>query len=417
MRLTQALYQASNVPAMSPIARFSVETQSPPDHNRAPSLFEVTANAALLSGTNREAIAGLIHLIDTGAIPRDIHHPDLTRGEGWAHYLARFGQEAEPGEHTLSLADRFRALTQADIALDDVQHRTPLVLAVQAGNLAAMSALIEAGAQPDFADAAGRTPLHHAVFCGAPAPVLSVLLAHTAAIDQADHGGQTALQLAVFTNNEQAVGLLLTEGAGHGERDQAIASLQQPPPAPGDSLLTHHAAMHGQTSVLKQLAQAGWPLDARDMHGNTALHHAAEGLHLDAMNTLLEAGASVDSRNCRGRTPLLLLTSHLSHTEVSTPAPDGSLIVAAINTLSGAGADINARPPTGARYRRDNISIAGRTPLHWAVAHGHLPSIRALLESGADPETVAHDGRCPRDLAANDPAIYALFDQHTPPAS
>lgn len=401
---------------MSPIARFSVETQSPPDHNRTPSLFEITANAALLSGTNREAIAGLIHLIDTGAIPRDIHHPDLTPGEGWTHYLARFGQEVEPGENTLSLADRFRALAQADIALDDVQHRTPLVLAVQAGNVASINALIEAGAQPDFADAAGRTPLHHAVICGAPAPVWSLLLANTADIDQADHGGQTALQLAVFTNNEQAVGLLLTKGAGHGERDQAIESLQQPPPAPGNRVLTHHAAMRGQASVLKRLAQAGWPLDARDMHGNTALHYAAEGLHLDAMSTLLEAGASVDSHNCRGRTPLLLLTSHLSHTEVSAPAPDGSLIVAAIHTLIGAGADINARPPTGARYRRDNISIGGRTPLHWAVAHGHLPSVQALLESGADPELKSHYDKTPRDLADNDPALCALFDQFAPPA-
>ena len=417
MRLTQALQQTSNVPAMSPIARFSVEPQSPPDHNRTPSLFEITANAALLSGSNREAIAGLIHRINAGAIPRDIHHPDLNPGEGWAHYLARFGQEVEPGENTLSLADRFRALTQADITLDDVEHRTPLVLAVQAGNVAAISALIEAGAQPDFADAAGRMPLHHAVICGVPAPVLSVLLAHTAAIDQADHGGQTPLQLAVFTNNEQAVGLLLAEGAGRGERDRANASLQQRWLAHDNPLLTHQAAKCGQASIITQLAQAGWPLDAPDRFGNTALHYATEGLHLDTMCALLAAGASIDSRNDRSLTPLLFLTSHISQIRANTPAPADSQIVAVINTLIRAGANINARPLMDINYRQDNILIAGRTPLHWAVAHRHLPSIRALLESGADPETVAHGGRCPPDLAANDPAICALFDQHAPPAS
>ncbi len=91
--------------------------------------------------------------------------------------------------------------------------------------------------------------------------------------------------------------------------------------------------------------------------------------------------------------------------------------MAAIKTLVRAGADINARPLVAPRYRQDNIMIAGRTPLHWAVAHLHRPSVQALLEAGADRDITAGNNQQARALLADhDDAIAALFDQLAPPA-
>jgi len=53
------------------------------------------------------------------------------------------------------------------------------------------------------------------------------------------------------------------------------------------------------------------------------------------------------------------------------------------------------------------------TPLHVAIAHGHLSTAKVLLAGGADPSVEDPNGKTPRDLAEErgDPALLALFDK------
>jgi hypothetical protein len=208
----------------------------------------------------------------------------------------------------------------------------------------------------------------------------------------------------------------------------------------GESLL-NQAAELGRAGAVAALLEAGVPPDQISESGGTPLMAAAWCGHCEAARVLLKAGADPDilvEDRCRGgdaevvgrcalffalakgHRELVALLEPVTHLEVRNLAyrelpahlewkennpPPHVPTVDLYRTIScgrpdllreaiAAGGDVNDRMP-----REGCPPLRGGTPLSWAAATGRMDLIGPLLEAGADPGLVGHDGRTPADLA------------------
>ncbi len=140
----------------------------------------------------------------------------------------------------------------------------PLHQVVYENDLAAIDALLKAGADPDENYRSGKTSLQIAVDSANVAlPVLMTLLAAGADPD-ARGSGETPLSLAVSRKNLAAITVLLNAGANPNSYFRSDGSLL-------------HAAVQERTdlAVVAALLNGGADPNAQDEWGKTPLHYAA----------------------------------------------------------------------------------------------------------------------------------------------
>jgi len=265
---------------------------------------------------------------------------------------------------------------------------TPLMGAVEVGNLDAARLLVKAGADVNIANEEGDTAWNMALRWGYPE--IAALLEQAGAVAPA--GVETDLHQAVLWGKAEAVEHLLEQGIDANSRNKYHQSaLRVAIEAWGKAeivrlLLDHGADVNAadetdilltaavesyrpkvdRHAILRLLIEHGADIPALQRDGSTVLQLAAQGADKEIVRILLEAGADVNAGDWEGRTALM---------EAAHYGKGGNVAL-----LLEYGANVNLRTLT----LPDSGYYGGSTALIHAVKSQHLDIARLLLEHGAD---------------------------------
>jgi ankyrin repeat protein len=169
------------------------------------------------------------------------------------------------------------------------------------------------------------------------------------------------------------------------------------------------AARDGALAAARALVDAGADLNLAQPDGMTALHLAIINAHHDVAALLIERGADVNAQDTSGRAPLFM-AAESSRLEwlFSRPAPRPSGTLQAIDVarlLLDKGANPNVRvtrkPALLHHEATGNASIiTGATPLFKAATTSDVAFVTLLLEKGADPHLTTENNTTPFMAAA-----------------
>ncbi len=208
--------------------------------------------------------------------------------------------------------------------------------AVYQEDIAAVERLLRSGASPNTPNRYGLTPLVIAAQA-ANASLVKRLLAAGATVDAPIPGGETALMSASRTGSLEAVEALLKAGANPNAKEDLK----------GQSAIIW-AASEGHAGIVAALIAAKADFRIRLDSGFTPLLFAARDGRLEVVKVLLQAGANVN--------------------EQLLPAPQ-------------------PKPYRG--YPRGPLPRPGTSALLFATLSAHYELAAFLLESGADPNSLA----------------------------
>jgi len=283
-----------------------------------------------------------------------------------------------------------------------------LHLATWAGHSAVMSALLEAGADPNVVDTHNRTALHFTVI-RTPKEAIEALVkrggnlgvrssqnwlaVHMAVLannsigaqalielgsDVNDKGGPfevTPLFLAVAMRQREIVEKLLEKGADVNARAAALQDIKGSSPIFVSLPIRGLPANEWHTKSARQLLSLyADPAEYAVAEGRDLDHYAPLAEHKETVKLLLESGMTHPPPNA-SFTPLLF-AARLGYAEL-------------VEVLLAKGADPTAADPNG------------WTPLHWAAYYGFTDSAQALVRHGAKVGTpTAKDQVTPLELAS-----------------
>jgi ankyrin repeat protein len=251
---------------------------------------------------------------------------------------------------------------------------TAAMYAARQGALAGVRALADAGANLDATDPDRTTALNIAVI-NAHYDVAALLLEKGADPNIADAAGMTPLYAAVdMLHQEPLVNRPLPKPSGRLTPLDAIRALLDHEADPNLAL---------KTPLLMRQHNGG---DPQLGEGATPLMRAAKVSDTESIRLLLDRGADPNRRLANQTTALMIAVSRTGR----AAGPEQRTIDAA-RLLGARGADVNA------------VNEAGDTALHVAVTRGD-GLVRALVEIGARLDVRDASGRTPLDVAMGVPA-------------
>ena len=235
----------------------------------------------------------------------------------------------------------------ADVNYKDNKGHTPLHLTVICGTIDCCLSLIIAGADVNIAANNGETPLIKAALLG-KVPQVEYLLDNGADVNVVDSNGRNALFYAAEQGNIGILTLLLKARADV----KAVDSREKQ-----CSLLIVACKGHDKyVGNLSHPATYSYQM-VRNVDDQNALQAASRSNHESCLNLLLEAGADVN------------IIDH-GHQALTTAASYGHS--KCVNLLLEAGADVNFCPEFG------------ETALCSTAGRGDVASARRLIQKGAD---------------------------------
>ena len=311
---------------------------------------------------------------------------------------------------------------------------TPLIDAVQKGDVAAVRALLGQGADPNAAQGDGLTALHAAAQTGSVEITRLLLGAKASVAAKTRIGGYTPLHLAAQGAHAAVVTALLEAGA-----DPAAVTTTS-----GVTPLHLAASAVGGEAVVKTLLRHGAPVNARESAaGQTPLMFAASYGRVASVRALLEGGAdpsittmTVDvlERVAIDRAAADRLSGAIAAIRKSTPGGTARELTASEeqaaiavqreflssdaemrktlasfdpaslaeklpswNTPSGYKSSVLIMvPPVWDTWVR---RTGGMSALLHAAREGHMDAAKALLDGGADIDQVSGNGTSPLLMA------------------
>ena len=284
----------------------------------------------------------------------------------------------------------------------------PVADAARIGDLRAVRALLQDGADVNAAHGDGMSALHWASERG-DAEMVAALVQAGAAVDAVTRiGHYTPLHVASTGGHAKVIERLVGAGA-----DVAAATSNS-----GATPL-HLAAAAGSATAVAALLDRGADPDAREAAwGQTPLMFAAARDRVEAIRVLLERGAdpSITSKTvdlvadgrlageARRRQRAVMDAFEAGDARATPSQVQAAVLAGRARYLSGevppAPENPNARPPS-------IETKGGLTALLHAVRQGHVGAAMALLDGGADVDQVGDgDGTSPLLMAA----INAHFD-------
>ena len=283
---------------------------------------------------------------------------------------------------------------------------TPLLVAAGNGNLDCVKILLQYEADiesqgrfflfksvyPDVSTtpmiaAAGNGHVH----------VLRCLVENGADVNGTSDDAFTALMIASYFGQLDAVNFLIKHGAGVHHKDNL-----------GYTAL-HHAVTHdlGSCELLSCLIKSGANVNARANDNRTPLMIASENNHLNAVIFLTDHGANIDLQDREGYSSLHYAAGNISDScnvldflitndaDVNAFTNDKftPLIIASncnnlnvVNSLIKHGANIHL------------VDRYGRTALHYSITvvdHDSVTVLRSLIKNGADVNALTNDNCSP----------------------
>ena len=260
-------------------------------------------------------------------------------------------------------------------------HRsTPLHWAAKgnSGVAKVIDFLLKKGGRIDMRDNHGATPLHWAC-SDAGVEAVEALLDRGANLEAMDRDGDTPVKWAARTGNESVLRLLLGRGARLNELNVRMQTILH---------MVFHQRGRSRSTLVQVLFESqefnrSDMLYQTDNMGYQAFHLAAEQNDIASIELMLGAGYPVDGRTAHDETALLLAivqgASELAALLLSrgaNPNPDGehAILSAAIEAED---LDIIERLMTRGQDYSDGD---GNTPLHWAVEYGSVLVVRYLID-------------------------------------
>ncbi|KAF1837253.1 ankyrin [Decorospora gaudefroyi] len=226
---------------------------------------------------------------------------------------------------------------------------TPLVIAIYELQWDIIRLLLERGANIHH-PVIDTPPIFHAISGAENAPaIMQLLLDHGASLEVTS--GPTSmnpLHWAAVKGMVHAADFIISKGF-----DMERRCLRGKTP-----LIL--AAERGHTTVVKLLRAKGAALHVRSNNGGTALMWATSEGHLETVKFLLEEGMNVEDRDKEGCTALSVACDH-GHVDI-------------VQVLIERGADVNTL----------SDEPMSRTPAMEAALSGHTEVLQALLDQGAD---------------------------------
>ena len=301
----------------------------------------------------------------------DKHHPDIVEAEEGVRQIVQHQPNSEPHDlngrmETQAPVDKGKTEAVCASEGEGDPNSQNLLLLSEAKEVELVQ-LIGRGANVDFQDKYGRTPLSLAAKEGKEALVKLLLETRKVNIGSKDRDGRTPMSWAAEGGHEAVVKLLL-------ERyDVQYDSMDNANHTP-----LQRTAEGGHEAVVEVLAkQFESQYDSKDKDGRTPLSRAAEGGHEAVARLLLKwYEIDVESKDNDDWTPLWRAAYNEHEAVVKLLIETGK-------------ADVEAREKIG------------WTPLWWAVHKGNEAMVKLLLEAGkADVEARDINRRTPLFQAA-----------------
>jgi len=286
---------------------------------------------------------------------------------------------------------------------------TPLSEAVTAGSSAMIKALLDAGADPKtLTTEDGETVLMTAARAG-NVDAVRLLLDRGADVNAREkYKGQTALMWAAAERHPSVVKLLLDHGADWKVRSvehetrlpRLSAASSVSPIARGGFPALLYSAREGDVESARLMLDAGVDVNYGDVDDTTALTASILNKQYTFAKFLLERGANPNVVDANGRTALYAIVEARNEDWTTLPerkTDDALPSIEIVKLLLAHKADPNAAlkkslPGKSGKDSGDTTLGEGATPLMRASRSGDAPSMRLLLEAGADPKLTTKDG-------------------------